>query len=221
MMNIADLEEKLFTEWQGNREDFARDGVVSEKDYLQSVPKIAFIFKEVNDSGGGGWDLREFLAEGARPQTWDNTARWVHGIRNRKSIPDWTFYEQINNEFRKETLKSICVMNLKKLPGGHTTDNTLLGDAADRDKEYIQRQYEIYDPDWTICGGTGDLFKLVVGHEKKEWQTTSRGIWWYKRDVNKYVVAFSHPEARVYKPLLIFGLLDAVNEICATAGTGS
>lgn len=71
-MNISDSEEQLFSQWQGSREGFVRDGVVSEKDYLESNPKIALILKEVNDPDGGGWDLREFIAEGGRPQTWDN-----------------------------------------------------------------------------------------------------------------------------------------------------
>jgi hypothetical protein len=214
-MSISDLEEHLFSQWQGSREGFVRDGVVSERDYLESNPRIAFILKEVNDPDGGGWDLREFIAEGGRSQTWDNITRWVHGIRNRRSIPNWEFYSQITNEFRIEILKSICAINLKKSPGIHTTDNASLNAVANEDKAYIQRQYEIYDPDMTICGGTGDLFKWVVGHDSKEWKTTSRGIWWYERDTNKYVISFSHPEARVHNPLLVYGLLDAINEIYA------
>ena len=214
-MNISDLEEQLFSQWQGSREGFVRDGVVSEKDYLESNPKVAFILKEVNDPDGGGWDLREFIAEGGRSQTWDNITRWVHGIRNRKSIPNWDFYSEITNEFRMEILRSICAINLKKSPGTHTTDNVSLNAVANEDKPYIQRQFEIYDPDMTICGGTGDLFKCVVDHDSKDWKTTSRGILWYERDANKYVISFSHPEARVHDPLLVYGLLDAVNEIYA------
>lgn len=45
-MRIRDEEELLFAEWEGAREGFVRDGVVSEVDYLQSDPKITFIFKE-------------------------------------------------------------------------------------------------------------------------------------------------------------------------------
>ena len=139
-------------------------------------------------------------------------ARWVHGIRNLDSIPDWSFYSEINNEFRIEVLKSICVLNLKKSPGTHTAVQATLDTVANEDKNYIKSQYEIYDADLTICGGTGDLFKSVVGHEF-EWKTTKRGIYWYERDANKYVVSFSHPEARVQNSLLVYGLLDAIHEI--------
>ena len=214
-MTIFETEKLLFSDWQENRDGFVRDGVVSETDYSNSTPKIAFILKEVNDPGGGGWDLREFVSEGGRSKTWNNVARWVHGIRNLGSLPNWDFYAEITNEFRIETLKSICAMNLKKSPGTHTTDHASLNAVANEDKEYIRRQYSIYDPDLTICGGTGDLFKSVVGHESYKWNTTKRGIWWYERDINKYVVHFAHPEARVHSPLLVYGLLDAIREICA------
>lgn len=99
-MSIYEAEEQLFQEWQENREGFVRDGVVSEEDYMASTPKIAFILKEVNDPGGGGWDLRKFVSEGGRPQTWNNIARWVYGIRNITSIPEWNLFENISKEFR-------------------------------------------------------------------------------------------------------------------------
>lgn len=214
-MSIYQVEEKLFDEWEGRRKGFVRDGVVSETEYLSSQLKIAFILKEVNDLGGGGWDLREYISEGGRSQTWDNISRWVYGIRNLNSIPNWDFYSKITKDFRIETLKSICAINLKKSPGTHTTDIASLNAVAHEDKDFINMQYSIYNPDLTICGGTGDLFKLVLGHELIEWKTTKRGIWWYERAQHKYVVSFSHPEARVQKTLLIYGLLDAIQEIYA------
>ena len=33
-------------------------------------------------NGGEDWDLREFLREGGRKQTWDNVTRWVIGINH-------------------------------------------------------------------------------------------------------------------------------------------
>lgn len=179
---------------------------------------MAFILKEVNDPGGGGWDLREFVSNGGRAQTWDNITRWVHGIRNIASIPKWDFYKQITNDFRIETLKGICALNLKKSPGTHTSDHASLKAVANEDKEQIRNQYSIYDPDLTICCGTGDLFKQIAGHDSMEWKTTTRGIYWYKRSANKFVVSFTHPEARVQSPLLVYGLLDAIHEIYAYQG---
>ena len=139
-MSIRETEERLFEKWQRNREGFVRDGVVSETDYLLSHPKIVFVLKEVNDLKGGGWDLRKFVStEGGRPQTWDNITRWVHGIRHLESMPDWDFYSKITNDFRIETLKSICAFNLKKIPGTNTTNYASLKTVADEDKDYSKR----------------------------------------------------------------------------------
>lgn len=214
-MSIREQENHLFDEWKHNRNGFVSDGVVSEKDYLDSKPKIAFILKEVNDPDGGGWDLRELVAQGKRKQTWENVARWVDGIRlitNGEHIPSWSVWERTSESFRKDVLKSICVLNLKKSPGTHTSNSSSLEAVAREDKDYIRRQYELYDPDLTICCGTGGLFKEISGH-KSSWEKTNRGIAWYERAKGKFVLSYSHPEARVYKPLLIYGLLDAVNEI--------
>lgn len=212
-MNIRDAEEILFSEWEQDREGFVRDGVVNESNYFLSKPKVVFILKEVNDLNGGGWDLREFVSKGARPQTWDNIARWVCCLNSKEKIPQWKEIKNITNEFRVRHLKGVCVMNLKKSPGTHTANHLSLDKVANEDKEYIRRQYALYEPDITICCGTADLFKQVLGHEVQKWEMTSRGIQWYERSARKYVVSFSHPEARVYDPLLVYSLLDAVNEI--------
>ena len=135
-------------------------------------------------------------------------------MRNLPPIREWSFYEKITEDFRKEILKSIVAMNLRKSPGGPTPDSAALATVAREDKDYIRRQYDLYDPDITICGG-GDvekLFREVVGHQMM-WQETTRGVWWYERNARKHVVSFSHPGARVKDSLLLYGLLDAVREI--------
>ncbi len=214
-MSVRELEDKLFTEWQGNRKGFVKDGVVSERDYLSSNPKIAFILKEVN-SKEAGWKLTDFVAKGGQSQTWSNVARWVHGIRNIDSIQNWKFYsKEKTDELRVDVLKSICIINLMKSPGTHTTNNATLDKVANEDKEFIQRQFKLYEPDLTICGGTGWLFKRVAGFDSLELKQTKRGIQYFNLEQNKYVVWFAHPEARIQDSLLHYGLLDAIKEIYA------
>ena len=79
------------------------------------------------------------------------------GFANRGQGDDWpNQYEKISEEFRVEVLRSICVINLNKSPGTHTTKIAKLKKIATEDAVLIQSQYAIYDPDLTICGGTGD-----------------------------------------------------------------
>lgn len=213
-MTIKEKENLLFADWKTGRKGFVTDGVVSEKYYLASNQKIALILKEVNSPDGGGWDLRSYLQKGGRPQTWDTVARWIHGIQNIKSdIEGWSFYSDINDSFRKEMLQSICAINLKKSPGTHTADNATVSKVAQEDKEFILQQYSYYDPDWTICGGTGELFLGVLDYKWDDLKITKRGVRWFERKKNKYVVLFVHPEARVDASILLYSLLDAIKEI--------
>ncbi|MFC1784976.1 hypothetical protein ACFL0J_05040 [Candidatus Neomarinimicrobiota bacterium] len=215
-LNIKEKENELFKRWKEKYKDlnkFVADGIVDENEYKD--PKIIFIFKEVNDPKKGGWDLREYLKDGGRSQTWNNVSRWIHGIRAKKgSVLKWTkYYSDIDNDFRKTELSRIGVINLKKSPGTYVANDISLVQAATQDKMLIQEQYELYDPDWTICGGTGDLFKKIMELQDKCWRITNRGIRWFERAEKKFVISYVHPEARVHKPLIIYGLLDAIEEI--------
>lgn len=214
-MTISSQESVLFEELKRNREDFVFDGVVSESHYLNSEIKLCFVLKEVNDLHGGGWDLREFIGEGGRSQTWNNVARWVSSIRNINSDIKWTELEVVDNEYRKNTLRSICAFNLKKSPGGHTTDKVSFNTAVEDDKEYIKKQYEIYNADVTVCCGTGWDLRYALGLNDCEVFETSRGIKWFMNNHNKPVFIYSHPAARIQTSLLVYGLIDAIREVYA------
>ena len=212
-MSIYEDETNLFNSWIGKREGFVVDGVVSEEHYINSSLKLCFVLKEVNDEGGGGWDLRQFIRDGARWQTWDNISRWVKCISKLDKDVGWSELANITEDDRKDTLKSICAMNLKKSPGGHTTIKASFNKIVAEDKEYIQKQYSLYNPDITVCCGTGWDFRWALDLDKTEVYETSRGISWFLNTEGKAVVMFAHPSARVQDSLLIYGLADAVREI--------
>ncbi|EMP9120371.1 MULTISPECIES: hypothetical protein [Klebsiella/Raoultella group] len=214
-MSISEKEKKLFKLWSVNRKGFVFDGVVSEPDYLESGIKLCFVLKEVNDIDGGDWDLRKFIHDGGRWQTWDNVTRWVKCIRSIDREMMWEDLANISLEDRQQTLRSICAMNLKKSPGGHTTERASFVPVVVEDKLLIQQQYALYNPDITICCGTGWDFHSALDFNDGEVFKTSRGIEWFLNRDNRPVIIYSHPAARVHSPLLVYGLLDAVREIRA------
>lgn len=212
--NIFQEEEELFLKWSDGRPDFVKDGVVKKKHYESSELKLLFILKEVNDSGGGNWDLREFIKDGARSQTWDNITRWVMGIRAIPSEINWDTIENIDQDERKQILLSIAAMNLKKSPGGHTADNAVLAGYAEQDKLFIREQFNLYESDFAICCGTSKLFHSLIDFEGNvDWKRTKRGVWYHSYMPNKYIIEYSHPEARCSSNLLYYGLIDAIREI--------
>ena len=218
-MSIYEDETNLFKSWIGKREGFVVDGVVSEEHYINSSLKRCFVPKEVNDDGGGGWDLRQFIRDGARWQTWDNISRWVKCISKLGKDVSWSELANITADDRKDMLKSICAMNPKKSPGGHTTIKASFNKVVAEDKEYIQKQYSIYNPDITVCCGTGWDFRWALDLDNTEVYKTSRGISWFLNTQGKSVVMFAHPSARVQDSLLIYGLVDAVREIIHTTAS--
>lgn len=66
-MSIKEREELLFQKLREKDPDIVADGVICEQEFLNARYKIVYILKEVN--GGKSWDLRDFVYEGGRPQT--------------------------------------------------------------------------------------------------------------------------------------------------------
>ena len=141
----------------------------------------------------------------------------VEGIRRLPEDIPWQELADIDENRRRRTLRSIAAVNLKKSPGGHTTDSAELAKFAEEDRVFLNRQFSFYDPDVIICCGTSDTFHwLVKLNGQPRWRITRRGIWFHERDAGKFVIAYSHPEARCAPPLLYYGLIDAMREILAS-----
>lgn len=219
MSKIAEKEKTLFAEWRENRAQFSEDGMVDIESYKSCRLKLLFLLKEVNSESG--FNLVEFIRKGGRNQTWGNIARWIYGIQQYDKDINWKDLDP-QQENRVELLKSICVMNLKKTPGKHTTNSKDLWRVAKDDKEFIIKQFHIYFDDSTIrpdfiigCGSeTFDLFNSIVEVDgQNSWKLTSKGILYYSYDMNKYFIKYAHPEARVQDSILCYGLIDAVREL--------
>lgn len=216
-MKLRESEDLLFARWRPNRPRFVADGVADEQAYNTSKPRLVFVLKEVNDPDGGDWDLRQFIYEGGRPQTWDNITRWVEGIRRLDENLPWAILKEISLERRCKALRSIVAINLKKSPGSHTTDQGQLAIVAAEDKAFFNEQFKLYEPNIVICCGVSDTFHWTLQHDAEpRWQATSRGVWFHKSESGRVVVSYSHPEARCADNLLYYGLVDAIREIVAT-----
>ena len=223
MINITDLvikETELFAEWAASRPNFSPDGLINPNQYLQSKPRILFVLKEPNTKNREAIDLKNFIKNGSygRRSTWDNITRWIHGIRNLEKEFSW---KELNKKFltvekKMEILQTACYMNLKKSPGGYTSNEENLWTIAENDKRYLNRQLNLYEPELVIsCGQvvTEILIEIIDDLKEKKWFITSRGIRYFKFGENRIFIAFAHPEARIGDHILYYSLIDAVREI--------
>ena len=214
-MTIKEQEDKLFSEWRIDRKGFVPDGVADEAAYRQSEKKILFLMKEVNDFKG---DLRDFMREkGGRNATWDNLTRWTMGMRKLNNDIPWSELKAISENQRKEFILTVAAMNLKKSPGGTTTDKAMMKRIALEDKGYICRQFNLYDADIVICCGvdvSNTAHSCIKEIQGFKWKATSRGVPYHELGKpGKILISYSHPEARVSDNLLYYGLIDAIREI--------
>ena len=220
-MEIIKKEEELFNKWKEKRERFSADGIIDFTTYKNSKNKILFLMKEVNSEVG--FNLKEELNKGGRRATWGPLSAWVYGIINIQNNIHWNEIKELNNNLkRKELLKSICVVNIKKSSGGNVSNNKDLLTIAQEDVVFFNQQLNIYitnpstTPDLIIgCGSSvsgyfNNNFKISI---KKIWKMTKRGIWYFEYLPNKFFISYSHPGARVSPNLLYYGLIDAVREI--------
>ena len=201
MTRIREQEDALLEEWHSSRKkenrgkavNFVADGMVDEAGYTASKPKIAYVLKEYAPEGQGH-DLRNDLSRGVGYWWW-KVAYMTHNIRHLPSAPEapvpW------DDAWLIKMHKSVCAFNLSKIGGNSYTDMKMLALQAMKRREFIQRQFELYDPDITICSGTFDIFRYALMHDEKEVnESKGKEIWWYEREHGKYVIStyhFSYP----------------------------
>src|ERR1022692_3478306 len=182
-MDLHDKEQELFERWRVDIPGFVTDGAVDVEAYSGSSPKILFLLKEVNDPGpgGGGWCLRDFLRQGGRPETWTNVTRWVYGIRNLPAEVPWHIVSGVGIPEKQRCcqLRTVAAVNLKKTPGGHTTDMRSFWPVVHRDAEHLREQFNLYSADLVICCGStvADAFDACIKPGTIEpLRSTARGV---------------------------------------------
>lgn len=215
MDDLTANEDRLFDEWEGRASGLVRDGSPDPNAYQKSGRRLLFLLKEVNDKGGGDWDLRAFLRDGAQWQTWDNVTRWTRGIRALPTVLPWSAVSTVSLQDRQEVLGSIVAMNVKKFPGGAEANNDELKAALDRDADLLRRQFEWYKPEIVVCCGTDWLAVDLFGLPPVEsWSSTHRGLPFTEID-GSVVLSYVHPAAWIKPWVLHYGLVDGMSDLLA------
>ena len=176
-MSIKEREEALFDDWQhAIGPPFVRDGVVDTESYLNSPRKLLYVLKEANKFGEG--DLRSYLRNGGTAATWNNITRWTQCLHSLPNTLEWSKLRDVTQERRVEVLRSIAFMNVNKHDGRAQADQTDLRKVIERDQRYVHKQIQIYDADYVVCCGTGDLVRSIPPYSELEnsWRYTNRGI---------------------------------------------
>ena len=191
-------EDALFEKWvKKYGKTFIPDGIADESVFAGEKHRFVFVLKEVSECGPG-FDLRSFLADGAPGNgghTWSPVTRWLGAAAGT------AFQSSPNADIRKQWLRKIAAMNLKKISGSTVADRAKIIRAAKADADLLGEQVRLYleKPTLFPCCGEGvfELFRTEVLKGKAlEEGATGDGVIYSKFDANGIAFKFRHPNVK-------------------------
>jgi hypothetical protein len=196
------------------------DGIVNHYEYLNSKFKILWILKEPYDDlkdgvpCGGGWHFcNDFLApdgfykriKQAR-STWHPIIYTTYGLLN-----DFMQYESMDyirdDESMAEIVRSIGVINVKKLPGyTRTYDYESICQAYINHKDILLKQVNTYNPDIIIGGSTLQLFYDDLGI--RQGMKNCGSIDYAIKDSKLFIAAYHPAQTKIKRDIYVNDILN-------------
>lgn len=197
---------------------FVSDGIVNPEKWFSlnnSEERIMFLLKEAYDKSETplDWDEAKWLNQEKCMEncsyesdcrkcditgtTFNFIASVVHGITESltESYDSWLGIETHNNSVykvkRRELLRKIAVVNIKKSDGKSSSrDDDIYYYAAD-DKEFLIEQIKLINPTMIVCGGTYNYLRCIFT-DLPRLEDSSNGSCAYK---SIKIVAAQHPNS--------------------------
>lgn len=195
---------------QGNQ--FVKDGVIGAYcDYARSPKRLLFLLKEPHDRNGViaacGRDLRQLFRHPERfgqhrKTTERRIARWASEL--------WGLMSPCCRP-ATEPIRSIAVMNLKKLPGGSTIADSVLHEVVRRDCWFILKQIRLLNPQVIVCGGTFRFLRRV----QPEWEPVESSGLVFRRE-EALLLDHHHPSARATVGDRHYKIMAALRELTSS-----
>lgn len=215
------LEKKAFDAYyDNNAEEPLYDGIVDIDMYLESKYKILWVLKEPYDGDGGGWHLcKDFLArddfyhrmQGSRP-TWHPVIYISYGILNGFAKFDDMNWIRDNHDMAK-IIRSVAVINVKKIPGGKRTyDFNIIKDAYNRHKDILHEQIKLYNPDIIIGGATMDLFFHDLGISSEDIKSNN-SVRYAVKDGKIYLAAYHPAQTTVKRHIYVDDIISVIEAV--------
>ncbi|HHT22196.1 MAG TPA: hypothetical protein GXZ87_02635 [Bacteroidales bacterium] len=183
-----------------NNSHFVIDGVIDVEKYLNAKYRILWILKEANSENDSWSYLENFKNKewlyrcGKSILTLKRIIYTTYGI-----LRDCQWHEipDASNEKSFEPLQEIAIINIKKIPGGSTSNPTIIQSAYYENRELLKLQIETYNPDIIIFGNTMQFFNKsdFYGFENTEKQITEYGNHYYATNEKLYIHTW-HPAVR-------------------------
>ena len=158
---------KLFSQWGKEvNGKFVPDGIINLKKWEKANKKILVILKETNDFDNYGLnDLIDKNINNSKSGIWKGLTWHNIGRISYKLLNSNASFEEAHKK-RKEILRYISVMNIKKTPGKNKSNYKVIQYNANKYGNYIKEEIEIINPDIVILGGTYKFLKNILNLER-------------------------------------------------------
>jgi len=226
-MNIREQEDMLFKKWmqKKDRNPFIMDGSPSPETYINTKKHILFILKDANfgisEKEQGNLNPEHIYSYDQRSELRENPDPWW------QKVSDWCVpilhptleWEEVKQKSIKESLAPFAFMQLKKNAGGGSVKMGKLWQTAREDRNEINEQIAIYQPNFIVCCGVGEIVYKEVFLGKEELKYTPNGVGYWNvsiKNMNTHIIDFCHPAARFGRKIegtVAFGLTDAINHL--------
>lgn len=219
-MNINDQLSALYERWLGERNysSFIKGGVVDPSWYNDSKYKVLYLLKEANteDSFWSQVDLLTAII---------NKERTFYEIFKTISLLNLVFFQGLNNyatnlNFGRhpldtnflDSLSSIAITNIKKEKGGRNSDWNDIFAYATRDKEYIEEEIELMNPDIVVCCGTFEFIEKTFELQAQECGSGAK----YDVYRNRVYIDIPHPKAFIKRNILYTYFKETISELMSS-----
>lgn len=164
---MLDEHEALFKRWEERHTEtsafFVRDGIVNREHWDQATIKIVFLLKEVNRGKRSHCaslplqiqkDLRRMVDDAP----WREVGRWAFTLLadSKRSIT----YSAANENY-ENACRSVALVNFKKTAGTNTAYMPKVRRFARRDRDLLNEQITILNPDVVVCCGKREVFRIA------------------------------------------------------------
>jgi hypothetical protein len=197
--------EKIETE----KDSVVVDGVINPEQYLKAPLKVMWLLKEANAKGAETWYYQDAFTEQS----------WLDKHANRRSSLRRPFYvsygilthdeklswatiphilQPIGEKFTpRQAVQQIAFVNIKKIPGGSNSSDMEIEQAYQDDRDLLKSQFDLYDPDVVILGGTMKYIDKsdFPGLSQAKEQHSEFGNYYYDTESKLYVNTW-HPGVR-------------------------
>ena len=185
---------------------FIKDGIVDENVYELQKIKLLFITKEPNDPEQSDWDFRKWWSKEVKYSFSHRICEWAFGFQ--RGFPPIVEIPY-DNERRREIMKSIAFMNLKKSGGKANADYEEIKRVIVEERELLLKQIDIIKPNIIIgCLGKTDYWRYLfptVEFKDSGFDIKVARVGEYK------IIDYYHPSYRVPRSMS-YALLSAVSK---------